>query len=542
MKTSSILLRFRKFWFLPLAIVAGIGLSAPVFSQPQMLTSGLPGSEKFYKPEELASYYASHAMNPIWVRGTGSFQPRIEAITKILEESWTHGLNPDKYRLDEIKALSKNLTAENRMELDMVVTDAVVRYGHDLTGMRGGSPGDKQIKYWRQPYETAQLLELIGDSGDPVSKIRGLEPNNALYESLRKELVRLASAPASESAPVKISGIVKPGRVYSQIPAIRAKMGLPEASANADFYDDTLASAVMKLQRSYGLDTDGVIGPKTLELINITNEDKMWQIIANMERLRWIDQSRPERYVLVNIPSANLWAVDGGEVKLEMPVIVGKTARPTYSFKTEITGVRFNPNWTVPPTIKSKDFLPLLRNNPNALNEKGIRLIANGRTIDPNDVDWNSVGSRQLHSFSMVQNPGDDNPLGKVRVIMENPYNIYLHDTNHRDLFDKTERNLSSGCIRVSQPQKLADFLLSHNESWDQEKTQKAIDSGRMQDIKVDQTIPVFITYQTIWLDTDGRLIYGRDVYGQDKKLAEMLKKSGAARIPQTSENSEISL
>lgn len=542
MKTYSFLSNLKKIWFLPLAVVAGIGLSAPVLSQPQMLTAGLPGAEKFYKPDELVSFYTNSAMNPIWVRGTGSFQPRVDGIVKILEESWTHGLNPDKYRIDEIRALSNNLNADTRMELDMVVTDAVVRYAHDLTGMRGGAPGEKQIKYWRQPYETEQILQMVGDAGDPVSQIRGLEPNNALYESLRKELVRLAAMPVSESKPVKISGILRPGREYPQMPMIRAKMGLPAAPVNGDFYDDTLAAAVMTLQKYYGIDTDGAIGPKTLELINITNEDKMWQIIANMERLRWIDQSRPDKYVLVNIPSANLWAVDNGEVKLEMAVIVGKTARPTYSFKTEITGVRFNPNWTVPPTIKRKDFLPMLQENPNALNEKGIRLVANGRTIDPNYVDWNNISSRELHGLSMVQSPGENNPLGKVRVIMENPYNIYLHDTNHRELFDKSERNLSSGCIRVSRPQDLADFILAGNDGWSQEKTAEYIESSRMRDVKVDNNIPVFITYQTIWLDTDGRLIYGRDVYGQDRKLAEILKKSGSARIPQASDNSEISL
>ncbi len=542
MKSHFLTSKFKKIWLLPLIAVAGLSLSAPVFSQPQMLMSGIPGAEKFYKPQEMVSFYSNPSMTPIWVRGTGSFQPRIEGVLKILEESWTHGLNPDKYRLEEIKALSKRLNASNKMQLDMLITDAVLRYVHDLTGMRGSSPGEKQIKYWRQPLETAQVLKLVSGSGDPVAQIRNLEPGYALYDKLREELIRLASMPASASKPSAIRGNLKPGSHYAQIPAIRAKIGLPAASANDQFYDDRLGTAVMGLQKSYGLEADGVIGPKTIELINITNEDKIWQIIANMERLRWIDQSRPDRYVLVNIPSANLWAVDDGEVKLEMPVIVGKTARPTYSFKTEITGIRFNPNWTVPPTIKSKDFLPLLQQNPNALNEKGIRLVANGRTIDPNAVDWNTISSRQLHSLSMVQNPGDDNPLGKVRVIMENPYNIYLHDTNHRDLFEQSERNLSSGCIRLSQPQKLADFILSHNGGWDEEKTAKAIESGRMRDIQVDQPIPVFITYQTIWLDTDGRLVYGRDVYGQDKKLADMLKKANDARLPQVPENAEISL
>jgi murein L,D-transpeptidase YcbB/YkuD len=169
-------------------------------------------------------------------------------------------------------------------------------------------------------------------------------------------------------------------------------------------------------------------------------------------------------------------------------------------------------------------------------------MIHNGRTIDPAAVDWSTVGSRGLSNISMVQNPGDDNPLGKVRVIMENPYNIYLHDTNHREMFSKYERTLSSGCIRVSQPEKLADFILQKNDKWTWNGMQKMIDSGRMRDVPLENKIPVFITYQTIWLDSQGKLVYGKDVYGQDRKLFNTLKNAGGIHIPQAAEKAEISL
>lgn len=125
---------------------------------------------------------------------------------------------------------------------------------------------------------------------------------------------------------------------------------------------------------------------------------------------------------------------------------------------------------------------------------------------------------------------------------MENPYNIYLHDTNHRELFEADERALSSGCIRVQQPEKLADFILKGNDGWSWNGMEKMIDSGRMRDVKSEQTTPVYITYQTIWLDSEGKLIYGRDVYGQDARLAEILKKAAGIHIPQSAEKTEISL
>lgn len=526
-----------------IAIAIGMTVSSPVSSQPSALTNGLVDSQKYYNPDLLVSYYTNREMQTIWVRGAASFQPRVEAITKILEDSWTHGLNPAHYRISEIAELSRLSDSESRLKLDLVLSDAVIRYAHDLTGMRGkNQTEDKKLKYWREPLETVQILKMISDSADPVAEIRNLEPSYALYQSLREELIALSKNPAEDFKPVVLKNFLKPGKTNAQVPAIRAKMGLPEAAKNANVYDEALAVEVIKLQKRYGLETDGIIGDRTLELINMTNEDKMMQIIANMERLRWINQDRPDKYVLVNIPSASLWAVEGGEVKLEMPVIVGKTARPTYSFKTEITGVRFNPNWTVPPTIKQKDFLPALQQDPYALQKRGIFLKYAGEWLDPTQVDWNNISSRDLHSIKMVQQPGEENPLGKVRVIMENPYNIYLHDTNHREMFDKKERNLSSGCIRVSEPEKLANFILDDNEGWSAEKTDKMIASSRMRDIATDKPIPVYITYQTVWLSTDGRLVYGTDVYGQDKKLAEILKKSDAIHIPKPPEKAEISL
>lgn len=494
--------------------------------------------KNFYDAEKLEAYYQNRGMRPIWVRGFGSFQPRVQGILGVLGESWTHGLNPKQYHLERLKELQAGLNTENRLELDLLLSDAVIRYARDLTGMRGQSKSrDNMVTYWRDPLNDAQILELVGDAANPVEKLRGLEPSHNLYHSLRTELVRLASLPPEQdSKPIAIKGALKPGKAYPQIPAVRARLGLPPAAENETFYDEPLAVEVMKLQKAYHLETNGVITGRTLDIINVTNDAKIWQIMSNMERLRWIAPGRPDKYVLVNIPSATLWAVEDGDVKLEMPVIIGKTARPTYSFKTEITGVRFNPNWTVPPTIKNKDFLPMLQQDPQVLLKRGIRIMYQGKEVDPTKVKWSTVTPKHLSQVRMIQNPGDENPLGKVRVIMENPYNIYLHDTNHREMFGQDDRALSSGCIRVAEPEKLADFILEDNDGWSWNKLEKTIASGRMRDVPTEKPLPVYITYQTVWLDSDGRLVYGTDVYGQDEILAQMLRKAGAVYLPQAPE------
>lgn len=490
----------------------------------------------------LKAFYQERGMRTIWLRGATDFQPRAKAVVEILQNSWTHGLNPDNYHVPRLIEMTAMGGAMDRQEFDLLLSDGVIRYARDLTGMRGKhNPNDRADKYWRQPMEPEDILEKVVLAGDPVRQLHTLEPNGKLYQTLRSELTSLAAMAQTEKT-VSIPAGLKPGRAHKDIPLLREKLGSSSAVDQPESYDDALASEVMTLQRRNGQRADGVLRAETLKAINAPAKDKMVQIIANMERLRWMEQGRPDRYILVNIPSASLWAVDDGKVAMEMPVIIGKTARPTYSFKTEITGVRFNPNWTVPPTIKNVDFLPMLQNDPEALVKRGIRITYKGNLVDPTKVEWATVTAKDLSMVKMIQDPGDDNPLGKVRVIMENPYNIYLHDTNHREMFENDDRALSSGCIRVAEPERLADFILKNNKDWSWNGMRKMIDSGRMRNVESEEKIPVYITYQTIWLDSEGKLIYGRDVYGQDARLAEILKRAKGIHIPEVSEKTEISL
>ncbi len=528
-----------------LAASAGYGVMAGSSANPshaQASTAAQIERNDLFAPQALDIFYQNRDMRPVWWRGAGSFQPRVEAVLALLDESWSHGLNPDDYHVSKLRAMvsAPNM---NRFEFDMLLSDAVVRYARDLTGMRGNrSLADRAAKYWRQPMAPEDILEKVALSANPVHQLRDLAPSGHLYQALRRELVMLGQEAKQDHAPVSLPAGFKPGQTDKNIPSLRARMNIASVTAQDRVYDDTLAAAVIKVQRRHALKADGVLRADTLAILNSPVKNRIRQVAANMERLRWMEQSRPDRYVLVNLPSASLWAVEDGQVKLEMPVIVGKTARPTYSFRTEISGVRFNPNWTVPPTIKKKDFLPMLQQDPEAFIQRGITIRYEGREVDPTKVDWTKVSPRAMLNLKMVQNPGEDNPLGKVRVIMENPYDIYLHDTNNRAMFDQDERMLSSGCIRVSQPEKLADFILKQNAGWSWNGMQKMIDSGRMRDVKNDVKLPVYITYQTMWLDSEGALVYGKDIYGQDEKLGQTLEKSGGIHIPEIAKNTEISL
>lgn len=426
------------------------------------------------------------------------------------------------------------------IQLEVYISDAIIRYGRDLTGMRVDPDDIKQkAKYWRQPMRGFDILEKIVLSEQPEEDMKMLAPQSILYQALRDELVRISAevkqGQAKDTIELSFGGrLLNPGDFHASVPLLRARMGLVHDPVHGpkNKYDDPLASAVMSFQKHHGLEPDAIIGSKTLSILNRTSEDRIHQIVANLERLRWLEQERPEKYIIVNIPSAMLWAVENDRVVLEMPVVVGMSYRPTKSFKTEISGVRFNPTWTVPQSLKWEDILPKVQKDISYLDDKNIELYEgygrNARTLDPHAIDWKNISWGELGRIRMVQTPGDHNALGRYRVLMDNPYDIFMHDTNHKEYFDRTERLNSSGCIRLERPEEIARFILEGTSNWNDRKMRNVLQSVKKTDIKADKSFPAYILYQTMWLDQNGELIYGRDVYHQDKKLIRTLSEKGA--------------
>lgn len=504
----------------------------------------------FMDADALRDFYAAREGRTLWIDTWGSDHERIEDILRILEQSWRHGLNPDTYHVREIAALRHAKLPTEKAQLELLTSDGVARYVRDLTGFRLPPAAIREeAGFWRKPMETRSILAAVADRDDPVGILKSFAPRDVLYKRLQEELVALSENPDrayERFLPISFGGaLLHPGEFHRGVANLRGRLGLEHDPAYGpeNKYDDQLAAAVMNFQRENGLEPDGIIGSKTLALLNTGVEDKIEQIIVNLERLRWIGEEKPEKYVLVNIPSATLWAVEDGNVAFEMPVIVGRPERPTKSFITEITGVRFNPKWTVPPTIKAKDFLPKLIEDPAYLANKGIDVyqIVDGQriTLDSTAIDWTTVTREDLKSLRMVQAAGDNNALGRIRVLMDNPFDIYLHDTNAPEYFKKPSRAASSGCIRLSEPEKIADFILHDNDGWSEARRNALIDSGKTSEVTAAEKIPVFILYQTIWQDNEGRLVYGPDIYGQDRRMLEAMKPLKLLHIP---DNSSVKL
>ncbi len=489
----------------------------------------------------LRDFYLAHAFEPYWTYsgsfGSSGLNNDGEDLVDIIEDSWTHGLNPLSYHLEKIRALQADESDEALAQLDVLLSDAYVRYGRDMTGIRVNPAAFRSHKrYWKNAMEAADLLALLEDDVDDA--VYAFSPKGQTYKKLREALISLVEygPEAYESVlPLRMSGLLKPQEEHKIVPDLRVRLGISGASNNFH-YDDQLTSAVMRFQRDHNLHADGIVGPSTLEALNQSRMGKIKQLVANLERLRWVDESKPEKFVVVNIPSAMLWAIDDGRVQFEMPVIVGRKARATNIFVTDITGVRFNPTWTVPPTIKKEDIVPKLIENPLYLTNKGMELLyGSGRdamTLDPASIDWETISEEELKSLRMVQMSGSHNPLGTIRVLMPNGYNIYLHDTNEPAYFDRPGRAASSGCIRLKDPERMAQFILENKSGWTKEMYEAAFESSSMKDVFISEVIPIYLVYYTAWVGDNGAVVYSNDLYGYDDALVKMLSDIDGFLIP----------
>jgi murein L,D-transpeptidase YcbB/YkuD len=532
----------------------GVAAQAPAPLQGRLediLKAGKTNDVTFIAPAVMRAFYAERGDAPYWVGFFGVNRPGRMVLAKF-ENAWSHGLSPERYHLSAIKTLMESGSPADEATLELLLTDGYIRYVQDLTGLSPAAAFSLGLEptHWLRSASSMEALSWLDHSASLKEKLTSIEPSGPVYTRFSREFARLSSMqdPAYEAVlPILAEAPIKPGEANKAIPLIRERLGLAQPAKGKWVYDDTLAAAVMAFQRKSGVLADGILITETIALLNETRKDRLIRLVANMERMRWVPRDLGEKYVVVNIPSATLWAVEGGKVAFEMPVIVGKPERPTPAFRADITGMRLNPDWTIPPTIKLKDILPKIQEDVNFLNDRNIALstLSNGRRValDPLSIDWATISSRALSQIDMVQVPGDDNPLGRYRVLMPNVYNIYLHDTNHPDMFDFAVRNFSSGCMRMKDPAKMAAFVLDREKGWDQARIDRAVASQRRIDVPIATPIPVYAVYYSAWLGKDGEIIYGPDIYSADRKLYDALfAREGLPPDQETVNGSQVSL
>jgi murein L,D-transpeptidase YcbB/YkuD len=367
-------------------------------------------------------------------------------------------------------------------------------------------------------------------------------PAYSQYRDLRKVLAEYRTLAAKGGWPTVPDGdVLKPDMQDARIPLVRKRLAVtdPLVAGNPDSaeFDPALEEAVKRFQTRHNLSSDGVIGKQSLAAMNVSIEDRIEQIIINMERYRWVDVNEDESLVAVNIAGFTAVAGKPGHFDVSMPVIVGKTYHQTPVFSDEITYVVFNPYWNLTSSIARNETLPRLRKDSHYLEKHNMKIFASwdpgAAELDATTMDWSEVTPRQMNQYHVRQEPGPTNALGTLKLVFPNEHSVYLHDTPAHGLFSQEKRDFSHGCIRMDRPAEMAAWVLGGEEKgWTVERVNEIVASRKRQVVVLDEPMPVYLLYRTTYVNPeDNALYFYEDVYGRDKLLATALGGSGQIRV-----------
>ena len=340
--------------------------------------------------------------------------------------------------------------------------------------------------------------------------------------------------------------IVPPGPVLKfgveneQVALLRQRLDVP-AGSNPNEFDDAVLQAVKEFQRSNGSLPDGMVGAGTRRLLNggqrqhqaVSNPARINQILVNMERWRWLPHDLGPVYVTVNIPEFTLRVVEKGTPIHTTRVVVGKPDKQTPVISDEMEEVVFNPYWNVPNSIKNEEIAPYMGYgggffgggwDTSVLKRHGLRIKYGNRDIDPDQIDWSR---NDIRNFDLVQPPGPGNVLGRVKFVFPNKHDVYMHDTTQKHLFANSVRAESHGCMRVQNPERLAEIILGRDKGWSPARVESTFGAGDDYHVALDQEIPVYITYFTLRVNDDGSLTTFNDIYRHDARMNAALNRKG---------------
>ncbi len=283
-------------------------------------------------------------------------------------------------------------------------------------------------------------------------------------------------------------------------------------------YNYSVEKAVRRFQASNGLTPTGIVDRRTLGALNVSAKARLKQLRVNLRRLTRLSRAASKtRYVMVNVPAAQIEAVEGNRVVSRHSGVVGKASRRTPLLRSTIRELNFNKVWYLPPTVVNKDLIPkgrrMARRGKDVLSKFNIDAYSNGRKLDPKKIKWNSS---QPFRLSYRQQPGKDNPLGFMKINFDNRYAVYLHDTPKQSIFGRNFRAASSGCVRVQNIAKLAAWILKYNDGWSRSRIEGFRKSGKTQNVRVKKPVPLYMVYLTAWVTKDGVIQFRRDLYGRD--------------------------
>jgi murein L,D-transpeptidase YcbB/YkuD len=459
--------------------------------------------------EALASFYAARDGRTLWTDARG-WTATGRAVIARLKAADEDGLDPSDYQVPATAA-ARAATPADWAEADLKLSAAAVRYARDARGARVDlARVSNLVTPTLHLPDAGEVLATLSAAQDPGAALAGYNPPHAGYKALKARLAEIrATRPGAPMVRVPLGPALRVGMRDPRVPLIRARFGLGPAAGDQTAYDERVASAVAAFQKEKGLPVSGVLTPQTIAALSGPSPARLeGDLIANMERWRWLPANLGQRHLLVNVPEYRLRLVEDGDVVHQTRVIVGKPESPTPVFSDEMEHVIVNPSWTVPPSIMKKEFLPALARDPYYAERKGFRVIRRGDSI------------------SVQQPPGERNALGFIKFIFPNQHAVYLHDTPSRGLFGSERRAFSHGCVRVDQPFRLAEEVLGRGGTWSESKLRGLVGRGERH-IRLQQPLPVHLTYFTLAVDEHGQLKSFEDLYGFHGKVRAALGLQG---------------
>ncbi|WP_319496570.1 L,D-transpeptidase family protein [uncultured Cohaesibacter sp.] len=494
--------------------------------------NSIPQSADFLTKRDnaaLVAFYQERSFRPAWFED-GKWTASARQLIFNLARADRDGLDPADYATPSLGiARARGASAESIAEADIALSLAITRYTrHAYAGRVDPRIFSKKEVTIKPHYpDSIGALDQIAKASDPVSTMRSYNPQHKGFLALRAEYNRLRAASDTDTTPPVAEGkSLKIGMRDDRVPLIRRKLGLPapEDAAEANLYSKALAKDVEKFQADNGLIADGIIGNATLAVLNDNRKDLIADLVANMERWRWLPRDLGDFHVLVNIPTYTLEVVRDGKTIHETRVVVGQKTHKTPLFSDEMEYLVVNPYWNVPSSIASKELLPKIKADPAAFFSKtNYQVLASvkGKTqvVDPSKLDWDRVEADMVR---LRQTPGDYNALGDIKFMFPNQHAVYLHDTPSRSLFNRDYRAFSHGCVRVNNPMEFADVVLSETAAWDAKRIKTLIGSSERR-VNLDKKIPVHLAYFTTWMSDAGTLQLRPDIYGHNKTVKQAL-------------------
>jgi murein L,D-transpeptidase YcbB/YkuD len=533
------------------------------------------GEVRLKHVRDIEPFYLRRDYQPIWMDSyelTAAGESLVQVLRETSADHWREYGYSLQALLREIHELSnrpKQATAVDVLLTDAFITFAQQALNQELLPDMGESDHAKYRKVsavanGSNNVSSGDIIELLKQSlsEDKLDElISQLTPSHKGYQALRKQLIHYQK-------------IVNQGKWYALPPEFRIEdeqyhrlvphirwlltqygdltpgafawlfkdetllMESPRASDIFDLkqpsfkFDESLVEGIKNFQARFQLPITGKVDIKTLEALNIPPYHMAQKIALNMKRWRHLPPTLGSRHIMVNMADFRLQYKEGDKTSLDMKVITGRPLRRTPVLSQTVSTIVLAPTWSVPRRIAIGDILPQIKRDPKYLDRKGFSLVANVKGIDQyasaKDINWKKMSPRYF-PYRLVQKAGNGNALGDVKFVLPNDKSIYLHDTNHPELFERDMRALSSGCIRVEHPKLLAEKLIAGQQGWNRSNIDSAISQNRTTHIRLQKPVPVYLMYWTTWVDDSGKLQIRDDVYQRD--LIGSLARSQQANI-----------